>query len=75
MGLVVSAPSYMYQSPSGYIFRLRIPKDLRSLVGKCEFRYSLRSGALREAKYRARCIASFIQQLFEKVRMSISVEN
>ncbi len=48
MGLVVSSPSYMYQSPSGYIFRLRVPKDLRALVGKTEFRSSLRSGALRE---------------------------
>ena len=25
-------PSYMYQTPSGYIFRLRIPKDLRALM-------------------------------------------
>jgi len=72
MGLVVSSPSYMYQSPSGYIFRLRVSKDLRSLVSKTEFRYSLRSGALREAKYRARCIASFIQQLFEKVGRNIA---
>jgi hypothetical protein len=69
MGFPVSAqPSYVYQSPSGDIFRIRIPDDLRDLVGKCEFRYSLRAGALRLAKYRARCIASFIQQLFEKVR-------
>lgn len=57
MGFIVSTPSYVYQSPSGYIFRLRIPKDLKQLVGKVEFRYSLRSGSLRIAKYRSRCIA------------------
>ena len=74
MGFSVSTkqPSSVYQCPSGYIFRLRIPKDLRELVGKCEFRYSLRAGALRVVKLRARAIASYIQQLFEKVRNSMS---
>jgi hypothetical protein len=69
MGFSVSAsPSYLYQSPSGYIFRLRIPCDLRKLVGKTEFRYSLRAGALRIARHRARFLASSIQQLFSKMR-------
>ncbi len=72
MGLVVSAPTYLYQSPSGYIFRLRIPNDLRRIVGKCEFRYSLRTGALRVAKHRARSIASYIHQLFTRVRSSMA---
>ena len=73
MGFVVSAaPAYLYQSPSGYIFRLRVPSDLKQVVGKHEFRYSLRAGALRIAKYRARCVASYVQQLFEKVRRSMS---
>lgn len=68
MGSSCFNPSYIYQTPSGYIFRLRVPDDIKPLVGRVEFRYSLRAGALRVAKYRARCIASFIQQLFEKVR-------
>ena len=68
MGFIISTPSYMYQSPSGYIYRLRIPVDLKDIVGKTEFRYSLRSGILRVAKHRARCIASFVHQLFIKVR-------
>ena len=72
MGFSVSNPTYLYQSPSGYIFRFCIPKDLRVVVGKCEFRYSLRSGILRVAKHRARCIASYIHQLFMKVRSSMS---
>ena len=75
MGFSVSSrqqPSYLYQCPSGYIFRMRIPQDLKDLVGKHEFRYSLRAGALREVRYRARCVASYIQQLFEKVRRNMS---
>ncbi len=53
MGFSVSQPAKhqkllnMYQCPSGYIFRLRIPNDLKQIVGKCEFRYSLRTGSLR----------------------------
>lgn len=47
MGFLVSASrSYLYQTPSGYIFRLKVPRDLRPLVGQGEFRYSLRAGAL-----------------------------
>lgn len=33
MGFSVSKqPSYLYQSPSGYIFRMCIPRDLKDLV-------------------------------------------
>jgi len=67
MGFTVSTPRYMYQSPSGYIFRLPIPADLKDVVGKTEFRYSLRSGILRVAMQRARSIAAFIQQLLTKI--------
>ena len=72
MGFSVSVPTYMYQSPSGYIFRLRVPNDLRPLVGKSEFRYSLRSGLLHVAKHRARCIASYIHQLYVRIRNSMT---
>lgn len=44
---VFSTPSYLYQSTSGYIFRLRVLSDLRDLTGKCEFRSSLHAGAMR----------------------------
>ncbi len=27
MGFIVSTPTYFYQSPSGYIFRIRVPND------------------------------------------------
>lgn len=58
----------MYQAPSGYIFRMRVPNDLRQIVGKTEFRYSLRTGSLRVAKPRACSIASFIKELFMRLR-------
>ena len=72
MGSSTFNPSYIYQTPSGYIFRLRVPMDIKSVVGRVEFRYSLRAGALRVAKHRARCIASFIHELIKKVRKQMS---
>ncbi|BDD89259.1 DUF6538 domain-containing protein [Desulfofustis limnaeus] len=72
MGFSVSQPSYLYQSSSGYIFRLRVPTDLRPVVGKTKFRYSLRTGALRTAKSRARAMAGYVQQLFMTVRSGMS---
>ena len=72
MGFSIFTPLYMYQSPSGYVFRLRIPKDLKHLVGKTEFRYSLATGTIRVAKERARRIAGFVQELLMKVRGSMS---
>lgn len=71
MGFVVSS-TYTYHTPSGYIFRLRIPKDLQHVVGKTEFRYSLRSGFLREAKVKAQAIARYLHGLFEKVRQNMT---
>jgi hypothetical protein len=71
MGFVVSS-TYTYHTPSGYIFRLRIPKDLQPVVGKTEFRYSLRSGFFREAKVKAQAIARYVQGLFEKVRQNMT---
>ena len=70
MGFSISTPSYMYLSPSGYIFRLRIPTDLKPVVGKCEFRYSLRSGILSVAKIRAQTIASYIVSTATVLRSS-----
>ena len=66
MGFSVSQPTYIYQSPSGYIFRIRVPHALREHIGKTEFRYSLCTGALRVAKHRARCLASYIHEIFLK---------
>ena len=74
MGFRVSggSPSYLYQASFGYVFRLRIPNDLREVVGRTEFRYSLRSGSLRVAKHRARCMASFVHNMFAKIRKAMA---
>ncbi|WP_169309258.1 site-specific integrase [Desulforhopalus sp. IMCC35007] len=73
MGFSVSSPTYMYQSPSGYIFRIRIPNDLKAVVGKGEFRYSLRTGISRIAKHRANSIAAYLRQLFMDVRINVAL--
>jgi hypothetical protein len=46
---------------------MRIPPDLKDLIGKVEYRYSLRTGSLKDARHRARLLASNIQQLFMEV--------
>lgn len=53
-----------------YYFRVVVPEDLRRVVGKSEIRYSLRTGLLSEAKYRALRMASFVQWLFRDIRRS-----
>ena len=63
---VHSAPANIYLSSSGYIFRLKIPNDLKKIVGKGEFRYSLRTGSLRIAKQRSLYFSAYIQQLFSR---------
>ena len=61
-------PSYLVRNPHGYNFRIIVPKDLQNIVGKCELRYSLKTGFLSEGKSRARLLAGLIQQLFFKIR-------
>lgn len=72
MSFLIFSPSYVYHCPSGYYFRLRIPQDLKHLVGKAEFRYSLATGIRKIAKLRAREIVHFIQKLFTEVRRKMS---
>ena len=62
------SPSYLIRNPYSYCFRLKVPLDLRERIGKKELRYSLRTGSLSEAKYRARYLAGRIQWLFKSVR-------
>ncbi len=68
MGAKIHSPAYLVQQSSGYCFRIIVPRDLRSLVGKREFRYALRTGLLSEAKYRALRVAGFVQGLFREIR-------
>ena len=63
MGGLRSVPTYIYRHNSSYIFRITTPSDIRSYINKKEFRYSLRTGSLSVAKFRARVIVSMIQTL------------
>ena len=60
---------YLIPCPFGYLFRLSVPQDLRAIVGKTEFRYSLRTRSLREAKAEARRMAGELQRIFRRARM------
>lgn len=62
------SPSYLSQTPYSYCFRIRIPNDLQTLFGKKELRYSLKTGYLSEAKFKARLMAGQVQKLFRYMR-------
>ncbi len=63
-------PSYVYQTPHSYCFRMRVPADLQPLVNRKEFRYSLKTCYLGIAKSKARFLAGNVQWLFEILRYS-----
>jgi len=62
------SPSYLIRNPHSYCFRMIVPKDLQELVGKKELRYSLKTGYLGVAKYKARLLAGQVQFLFQRFR-------
>ena len=57
-------PTYLVRNPYSYCFRMNVPKDLYSLIGRKELRYSLKTGDIGTARYKARLIAGHVQQLF-----------
>ncbi|WP_353740198.1 DUF6538 domain-containing protein [Desulfosarcina widdelii] len=52
-----------------YSFRMKVPLDLQSCIGKKELRASLRTGYTGEAHFKARLIEGRVQQLFRKIRI------
>lgn len=68
MGGLRIAPTYIYRHNSSYIFRIAIPRDISPHLNKKEYRYSLKTGSLSVAKFRARVIVSMIQTLFKDIR-------
>jgi hypothetical protein len=62
------APSYLVRNPYSYCFRIAVPVDLQSAIGKKELRYSLHTGYLREAKTKASAIATRIKGIFVMLR-------
>jgi hypothetical protein len=61
-------PSYLVRNDYSYCFRVIVPPDLQAVVHRREIRYSLHTGTLGEAKYRALRMAGFVQTLFRKLR-------
>ena len=47
------SPSFLIRNRYSYCFRMNVPIDLRPMIGKKEFRYSLKTGYLSEAKSKA----------------------
>ncbi|HHP7234643.1 MAG TPA: DUF6538 domain-containing protein, partial [Desulfobacterales bacterium] len=61
-------PSYLVRNPYSYCFRMVVPKDLQTLLGKRELRYTLWTGSLGVAKKKARYVAAKVQFLFGILR-------
>ena len=62
------SPSYLIRNQYSYCFRHHVPTDLQKYIGKKELRYSLRTGYLSEAKFKARFYATGVQLLFKRLR-------
>jgi hypothetical protein len=62
------SPSYLVRNPYSYCFRMFVPKDLQAYIGRSELRYSLKTGNLGKAKYKARIIAGQVQRVFKFLR-------
>jgi len=68
MTTISRSPSYLVRNTYSYCFRMNVPKDLQSSIGKKELRYSLRTGYLMEAKYKARLMAGQVQSIYYYLR-------
>jgi hypothetical protein len=51
-GKVKQILSFLVRNPYTYCFRMNVPKDLQSRIGKKDLRYSLRTGYLGIAKHK-----------------------
>lgn len=68
MNQITRSPSYLIRNPHSYCFRMNVPKDLQSYVGKKELRWSLKTGYMSVAKQKARKMAAEVQTLFHSIR-------
>jgi len=60
--------AFLVYQPSGFCFRLTVPRDLRAVVGVREIRYSLHTHQRQEASRTARKLARKVQALFFRLR-------
>ena len=62
------SPSYLCRNQYGYCFRMRVPHDLQSCVGRKELKRSLETGYLPQARSKAMIFGGQYKQLFRWVR-------
>ena len=65
---ISKSPSYLVRNPYTYCFRMNVPQDLQPYIGRKELRYSLKTGYLSNAKYKARLMAGQVQLIFKLLR-------
>ena len=63
-----TSSSYLVKPNNVFYFRLSVPSDLQSVLERKEFRYSLKTSYLGEAKVKSRAIARHIQGVFVDLR-------
>lgn len=69
---VLYTPEYLHQTTTGlFLFRLRVPKDCQSDIGKKELKYSLKTRSLREARVITSSILSFLTDVFNSIRQGM----
>lgn len=67
-GLDMAGLSYLVHRGGTLHFRAAIPFDLRPRLGRTEFRISLGTGRLREARDKALALAVFVRRLIRELR-------
>lgn len=65
---MVRPAAYLYQRPSCYYFCLNVPADLRSTVKRNQFRYSLGTQSVGQARLRAAFLSYWCRTLIAEVR-------
>jgi len=68
MSLKTRSSKYLVRNSHSYCFRMKVPLDLYSTIGKKELRYSLRTGYIGEAKQKAMLLAGVMKVLFKQLR-------
>lgn len=62
------SPSYLVKHKHIFYVRVSVPQDLRLKLGRTEYRYSLRTALLREARGKSSRLATGILDLFQWMR-------
>ncbi len=71
-----TTPEYLYQTSTGlFIFRMRVPQDCRSAVGKTELRYSLKTRCIRTAREQLARILRPLNNLFKEIQLGVHTKS